>query len=146
MHNNAMATANQIHQISKVQFSPFSSIRCPSERDSFLKDWVLGDGEVGVLPLDHWVPQGLHHLQLGGEGDQRPALHLSMEMKEVRRLWAKVNRCEKMQNILVLSLKLRRVYITQIDEILRNISIRKFRHSCLAKNKIYTFISGISNL
>ena len=73
-----------------------SSIHGPSEQGSFLKDRILGDGNVGILLLDHWIPQGFHHLQLRGKGYQRPALYLSLKMKEVHRLW--MDGCEKMQN------------------------------------------------
>ena len=91
------SSSKKIHQISKVHIcsSPFSSIYCSSERvSSFLNDCFLGDGEVGILPLNHRVPQGFHHMQLSGKGDQRSALHLSLQMKEVHRLWAK---CERMK-------------------------------------------------
>ena len=78
--------ANSPDYKSSDTLSPFSNIPVYL----FLNDRVLGDGEVGILSLDHWVPQRLHHLQLGGEGDQRSARawHLSLQVKEVRRLWA----------------------------------------------------------
>ena len=42
------------------------------EQGLFLKEAVLGNGKAGVLSLDHWIPQGLDHQQLGGVEDQVP--------------------------------------------------------------------------
>ena len=78
----------QIHQHIRVKSSSTINRLMAHEQGLFLKEAVLGNGKAGVLSLDHWIPQGLDHQQLGGEEDQVPcwALHLAFIGQEVHSL------------------------------------------------------------